>query len=96
MSRVCQITHRGTRTGQSIARRGLPKKKGGVGLKTTGVTKRTFKVNVQPKRIWVPELKQYIRVRLSTRALKTISKRGAYAVLVEAGLIKPARAKRAS
>jgi len=96
MSPVCQITHRRTRTGQSIARRGLPKKKGGVGLKTTGVTKRTFKVNVQPKRIWVPELKQYIRVRLSTKALKTISKRGAYAVLVEAGLIKPARAKRAS
>ena len=96
MSRVCQVTQRGTRTGTSIARRGLPKKKGGVGLKTTGVTKRTFKVNVQPKRIWVPELKRYVRVRLSTRALKTISKRGAYSVLLESGLIKPARGKQAS
>ena len=64
MSRVCQVTQRGTRSGTSIARRGLPKKKGGVGLKTTGVTKRTFKVNVQPKRIWVPELKRFVRVRL--------------------------------
>ena len=86
---------RGTRAGKSIARRGLPKKKGGVGLKTTGVTKRTFKVNVQSKRIWVPELKQYVRVRLSTRALKTISKRGAYSVLIEAGLLKPTRAPKA-
>ena len=93
MSRVCQVTKRGTRAGRSIARRGLSKASGGVGLKTTGVTKRTFKVNVQTKRIWVPELKQHVRVRLSTRALKTITKRGAYPVLLEAGLIKPVKKK---
>jgi large subunit ribosomal protein L28 len=93
MSRVCQVEKRGTRAGKSIARRGLPKKKGGVGLKTTGVTKRKFKVNLQTRRIWVPELQQYVRVRLSTRALKTISTRGAFSVLVEAGLIKPKRGK---
>ena len=96
MSRVCQVTQRGTRAGQSIARRGLPKKKGGVGLRTTGVTKRTFKVNVQTKTIWVPELQRSVRVRLSTRALKTISKKGAYPVLLAAGLIKPAPKKQAS
>ena len=93
MSRVCQVTKRGTRTGQSIARRGLAKAKGGVGLKTTGVTKRKFKVNVQTKRIWVPELERSVRVRLSTRALKTIVKRGAYPVLLEAGLIRQAKKK---
>jgi large subunit ribosomal protein L28 len=93
MSRVCQVTKRGTRAGQHIARRGLPKKSGGVGLRTTGVTKRTFKVNTQTKKIWVPELQQTIRVRLSTRALKTITKKGAYPVLLKAGLIKPARPK---
>lgn len=93
MSRVCQVTKRGTRTGQSIARRGLAKAKGGVGLKTTGVTKRKFKVNVQTKRIWVPELERNVRVRLSTRALKTIVKRGAYPVLLEAGLIRQAKKK---
>ncbi len=87
MSRVCQVTKRGTRSGQSIARRGLAKAKGGVGLKTTGVTKRTFKVNVQTKRIWVPELGKSVRVRISTRALKTIARRGAFPVLREAGLI---------
>jgi len=93
MSRVCQVTRRGTATGRSIARRGLPKKKGGVGLNITGVTKRRFKVNVQKKRIWVPELGKHVTVRLSTRALRTINKNGAYSTLVKAGLIKPAKAK---
>ena len=93
MARVCQITGRGTQVGNKKARRGLAKKHGGVGKKLTGITKRKFKVNVQTKRIWVPELKQFVRVRISTRALRTITKRGAYPVLLEAGLIKPAPKK---
>lgn len=93
MSRVCQITGRGTASGRSIARRGLPKKKGGVGLNITGVTKRKFKVNVHKKRIWVPEIGQHVTVRLSARALRTINKNGAYPTLVKAGLIKPVRPK---
>lgn len=92
MSRVCQVTKRGTQTGGSIARRGLPKKKGGVGLRTTGHTKRKFKVNVQKKRLWVPELGEWVKVKLSTRALKTVTKNGAYRVLLDAGVIRPARA----
>ena len=88
MSRVCQVTGRRTHVGNSIARRGLAKPKGGIGLKTTGVTRRKFKANVQKKRIWVPELKRFVRVRLSTKALKTISSQGPYRVLVNAGIIK--------
>ena len=93
MSRVCQVTGKGTTTGCTIARRGLAKAKGGVGLRTTGVTKRTFKVNVQRKRIWVQELGRHVNVRVSARALRTMSKRGPYAVLLEAGLVKAARTK---
>lgn len=95
MSRVCQVTGRRTTAGGSIARRGLSKQSGGVGLRTTGHTKRTFKPNLQTKRIWVPEIGEHVRVRLSTRALKTVSKRGAYAVLLGAGLIKPKRGAKA-
>lgn len=91
MSRTCQITGAGTRTGGSLARRGLAKKKGGVGRQTTGHTKRKYKVNVQRKRIWVPEIGEYVKVRLSTRALRTISKNGAYPTLLKAGLIKRRR-----
>jgi len=50
MSRKCVKCGKKTITGCSIARRGLPKKKGGVGLKTTGVTKRTFVPNLQRKK----------------------------------------------
>lgn len=89
MSRVCQVTKRGTQVGGSIARRGLPKKSGGIGLRTTGHTKRTYKVNVQPKRIWVAELGEAVNVRVSARALKTIHKNGAYPTLLKAGLIRP-------
>lgn len=88
MSRVCQITGKKTQVGNRYARRGLEKRKGGVGKKTTGITKRTFKVNLQWKTLWVPELNRFVRVRISTRALRTITKKGAYRVLLEAGLIK--------
>ena len=78
MSRVCKVTGRGTRAGGTIARRGLPKKNGGIGLNITGRSKRKFKVNVQPKRIWVPEMGEFVTVRLSTKAMRTIDKNGAY------------------
>lgn len=43
--------------------------------------------NLQKKRIYVPEIKKYINLIISTRAIKTINKNGAYAVLKKAGLI---------
>lgn len=43
--------------------------------------------NLQKKRIFVPELKKYISLVLSTKAIKTINKNGAYKTLKKAGLI---------
>ncbi|MDP8230484.1 MAG: 50S ribosomal protein L28 [Candidatus Gorgyraea atricola] len=51
MSRICAICGKGPRAGSSIARRGLAKKKGGVGKKITGITKRRFLPNLQTIRI---------------------------------------------
>ncbi|NQT28363.1 MAG: 50S ribosomal protein L28 [Candidatus Omnitrophica bacterium] len=53
MSRKCEICRKKAMTGNSVTRRGMPKKKGGVGLKTTGITKRKFFPNLQSKRIIV-------------------------------------------
>ena len=50
MARKCYICGKGVTTGQSITRRGLAKSKGGVGKKTTGITKRTFLPNLQNKK----------------------------------------------
>ena len=51
MARICEICGKGTRTGNSIVRKGLEKKKGGIGLHTTGVTKRRFLPNLQKIRV---------------------------------------------
>ena len=50
MSTVCQICGKGASVGARIVRHGLAKKKGGIGLHTTAVTKRTFKPNLQKLR----------------------------------------------
>lgn len=44
--------------------------------------------NLQKKKIYVPELKKSFNLTISTRALKTIQKNGAYATLKKAGIIK--------
>jgi large subunit ribosomal protein L28 len=51
MSRICSICGKRPSAGRTIARRGLAKKKGGVGKKITGVTKRRFLPNLQSIRI---------------------------------------------
>lgn len=53
MSRACDICGKRVAVGNKVARRGLAKYKGGVGRKTTGVTKRTFRPNVQKIRVEV-------------------------------------------
>ncbi len=70
MARRCEVTGKGTRSGKSIARRGLPKKKGGVGLKTTGHTKRTFKANIQKVRVLLPD-GTVRRMKLATSVIKS-------------------------
>jgi large subunit ribosomal protein L28 len=69
MARVCEICSKRTESGGMIARRGLPKKKGGVGLKTTGRTLRKFKPNVQRVRAIVDGAPG--RIRVCTRCLKS-------------------------
>jgi len=44
--------------------------------------------NIQKKRIYVPELKKTFVLNISTRALRTIQKNGAFATLRKAGIIK--------
>ena len=53
MPRVCAISGKKTTIGRQYTRRGLAKKKGGVGKKITGKTPRTFKPNIQKIRVVV-------------------------------------------
>jgi large subunit ribosomal protein L28 len=65
----------------------MAKKKGGIGMHITKVTPREFVPNLQKKRIWVAELKKFVTVKVTARALKTLTKNGAYATLKKAELI---------
>ncbi len=68
MPRVCHFTGRRTKVGRRIRYRGKPKYQGGIGLKVTGITKRTFKPNLQTVRAIVDGVPQTLRV--STKAIK--------------------------
>ena len=83
----CSITDAHPTKGSTIHRRGLAKKKGGIGQHVTKVVTRTFTPNLKTKRIWVSELKKFVTVKLTARALKTVTKNGAYATLRTAGII---------
>jgi large subunit ribosomal protein L28 len=71
MARVCQITGKKTRVGNNVSH-------------ANNKTKRTFAPNIQKKRFFLPEENRWVTLKLSTKAIKTISKKGLYAVIQEA------------
>src|SRR5439155_1039065 len=85
MSKVCTITGSRPTRGSVIHRRGMAKKKGGVGRHVTKNVSRLFVPNLHEHRIWVPELKKFVRVRVTARGLKTINKNGAHKSLKKTG-----------
>ena len=87
MSKVCSITGSKVSRGSIIHRRGMAKKKGGVGRHVTKNVPREFAPNLHEHRIWVPELKRHVRIRVTARGLKTINKNGAFKTLKKAGVI---------
>ncbi len=68
MPRVCRFTGKKTGAGNQIARRGKAKYLGGVGKKTTGITKRKFKPNIQTVRAVIDG--RVCRIRASAKALR--------------------------
>jgi large subunit ribosomal protein L28 len=49
-------------------------------------TKRVQNPNIQRKRIWVPEEQIFVRLKISTRALRTVTRLGMYAYIRKNGL----------
>ncbi len=68
MSRVCHFLGKRTTTGNSIARRGKAKYLGGVGVKTTGITKRKFKPNIQKVRAVIDG--KIVKIKVSAKAIR--------------------------
>ena len=81
MKKTCAITKKGSIVGGGYSNRTRATK-----FNPTGMVRKY--ANLQKKRIYVPELKKYFPLTISTKAIKTINKHGAYAVLKKAGIIK--------
>jgi large subunit ribosomal protein L28 len=62
MPRVCQKTGKRTMVGNNRSH-------------SKRATRRTFKPNIQVTRVWDPVTKAYKKMRLSTSALRTMTKR---------------------
>tara|TARA_X000000368_G_C22461987_1_gene463826 strand:- start:119 stop:358 length:240 start_codon:yes stop_codon:yes gene_type:complete len=71
MSRVCNITGKKAMVGNHVSH-------------SNRKTKRTFDVNLIKKRFFVPEENQWVTLKLSATALKTINRKGISAVLKQA------------
>ena len=70
MARKCIITGKRTRTGNNVSH-------------ANNRTKRRFLPNLQVHRFWVESEKRFVKLRLSTKALRTIDKNGIDAVLLD-------------
>jgi len=70
MSRVCQVTGKRAITGHNVSH-------------ANNRTKRRFLPNLQYRKLWLDSEKRWVRMRLTTNALRTIDKKGIDVVVAE-------------
>ena len=71
MSRVCQISGKKAMVGNNVSH-------------SNRKTKRKFNPNLQTKKFFIPESGEWITLKVSTSALRTIDKNGITSVLKKA------------
>ena len=70
MSRVCQITGKRPMTGNTVSH-------------ANNRRRRRFLPNLHVQRFWVESERRFVSLRISTRGLRTIEKKGVEAVIAE-------------
>ena len=70
MSKVCQVTGKKPMSGNNISH-------------AHNKTRRRFEPNLHEHRFWVPSLQRFIKLRVSTKGMRIIDKKGIEAVLAE-------------
>lgn len=71
MARVCELTGKKAMVGNNVSH-------------AMNKTKRKFNVNLVKKRFYLPEEDRWLTLKVSTKALKNINKKGITAVVKEA------------
>jgi large subunit ribosomal protein L28 len=69
MGRRCEVSGKTISFGNQVTTRGKAKYLGGVGTKTTGISRRKFVPNLQTIKIWLPNGKT-ARVRVATSVIR--------------------------
>lgn len=70
MAKVCVVTGKKPMFGNNVSH-------------ANNKTRRRFEPNLHDKRFWLPSEKRFIRLRVSTKAIKIINKKGIEAVVAE-------------
>jgi len=70
MSRVCQVTGKGPATGNKVSHSNIKKR-------------RRFLPNLHVQRFWVEREKKWVTLKVSTRGMRTIEKKGIDIVLAD-------------
>ena len=68
MTRKCELTGKKPIKGNNVSH-------------ANNKTRRRFNVNLQKKKFWFPDEKRYITLRLSTRGMRIIDKKGISSVV---------------
>jgi len=70
MSKVCEVTGKKPMFGNKVSH-------------ANNKSRRRFNVNLQKKRFWLPDESRYITLRVSTRGMRIIDKKGIRKVVNE-------------
>ena len=70
MSRVCDVTGKKPMFGNNVSH-------------ANNKSRRRFNVNLQKKRFWLPDEKRYVTLRVSTKGMRIIDKKGIRTVVNE-------------
>ncbi|MDD4373760.1 MAG: 50S ribosomal protein L28 [Bacteroidales bacterium] len=71
MSKICQISGKKVITGNKVSH-------------SNKKSKRTFEPNLHIKRFYVPELEEWVTLKVSAAGLRTINKKGIYNAMIDA------------
>ncbi len=80
MAKICPVTKKGSQVGGGYSNRTRATQ-----FNPTGKNRRY--PNLQKRRVYIPELKKYIRIEVSARGIKTMNKVGIHKALKTAGVI---------
>ena len=70
MAKVCMVTGKKPMSGNNVSH-------------ANNKTRRRFDPNLQYKRFWVPSEKRWVRLRVTAKAIKIITKKGIERVLAD-------------